>query len=71
MKSKLIIVDPTQGDTTLEFDTTNTLDGKKAREEFNKKIRDGYTGVGESGKVSKSLDLDERETYLIMPIIGG
>ena len=71
MKAKLTIIDPNYGDTTLEYNTEDAVSVRKAREEFNSRVRQGYTGLTEDGKISKSLDLNEKETFLLMPLVGG
>jgi len=69
--NKLTIIDPRFGDTTLEFNVKDETSVAKAREEFRNRVRQGYTGITEDGKVSKSFDINERETFLLMPMVGG
>jgi hypothetical protein len=69
--SKLTIIDPQFGDVAVEFSVEDKESLRKAREEFTNRIKGGYTALTKDGKVLKSFDPTEEETFLIMPLIGG
>jgi len=69
--NQIIIVDPTQGDKTMTWDTQDAVAQRKAREEFLARIKKGYTGLTKDGRVVRSFDATEETTYLLMPVCGG